>query len=204
MKKDKENKEDKKEYRVDNEIKTDNLLKETTGQYLRLIGDADRKSRIMIIVNSILLTGGVTILTKVIHIAPHVWMAAVILIGFNLVSLFFTLTSVRPELQSHIGKETENNMLHYKKTSEYSLREYTIRLLDTMQDNDKKLDSVIKDLYFYGNLLNRKYELMKIAFRFFYIGIALAILAYLIILLFFHEGLNQPKSMIFIRALFMW
>ena len=71
-----------------------------------------------------------------------------------------------------------------------------------MQDNDKKMDSVIKDLYFYGNLLNRKYTLMKLAFRFFYIGLALAILAYLIILLFFHKDLNLPKTTLFLQALF--
>jgi hypothetical protein len=47
-------------------IKTDLILKETSANYIRLIGDADRKARIMLVVNSIFLTLSVTLITKVI------------------------------------------------------------------------------------------------------------------------------------------
>jgi hypothetical protein len=164
-------------------IRTESLLRETSNHYIRLIGDSDRKARIMIIVNSILLTAGVTVITSVIHHQPLVWISAAILICSNLFALFFTIMSVKPDLQSHISKETENNMLHYKKCMEYDLANYTKQVLDTMHDNDKKIDAVIKELYFFGNLLGAKYRMMKIAYRFFLWGVLVSITSYLIILL---------------------
>lgn len=168
-------------------IKTDSLLRETSSHYIRLIGDADRKARIMLIVNSIMLTAGVTVMSNVIDKYLLVWISATILICSNLISLFFSILSVKPELHNnHIAKETENNMLHYKKCSEYSLGEYSRMMMLTMGDEDKKMDAIIKDLYYYGNLLGMKYKLMKLGYRFFFYGIMVSVVSYLIILLATH------------------
>jgi hypothetical protein len=163
-------------------IRTESLLRDTSNHYLRLIGDSDRKARIMIVVNSLLLTGGLTIITKVIHNQPMVWISATILIIANLMALFFTIMSVKPDLQSHISKETENNMLLYHKCREFSLAEYAKNILNTLHDNDKKIDAKIKEIYFFGNLLDAKYRLMQIAYRFFIWGIVFSITSYLVIL----------------------
>lgn len=72
-------------------IRTEILLRDTSNHYIRLIGDSDRKARIMIVVNSILLTGGVTVITKVIHHQPLVWISAAILIFANLMAFFLPL-----------------------------------------------------------------------------------------------------------------
>jgi hypothetical protein len=171
-----------KKERIPNEIKTDSLLRETSTHYIRLIGDADRKARIMIVVNSILLTISITFLTKTLHQGPPIWISLTLLLISNLVALFFTITSVQPELHVSVGKDTEDNILHYKKSSEYSLREYTTEILNTMQVNDKKVDAMIKELHYFGNLLTRKYKLLKIAYRCFYWGMVVSIMSYLIIL----------------------
>jgi len=172
-----------KKEKVYNEIKTDSLLRETSTHYIRLIGDADRKARIMIVVNSILLTISITFLTKTIQHGPPVWISLTLLIISNLLALFFTIVSVQPEIHVSIGKDTENNILHYKKCSEYSLRDYTANMMNTMHDNDKKVEAVIKELHYFGNLLTRKYKLLKTAYRCFYWGIVLSVTSYLFILL---------------------
>ena len=172
-----------KKEKIHNEIETDSLLRDTSSHYIRLIGDADRKARIMIVVNSILLTISVTLLTKTIHQGPPLWISLTLLIFSNLLALFFTIASVKPEIHVSIGKDTEDNILHYKKCSMYSLRDYTAQILYTMEDNDKKTDAVIKELYYFGNLLSMKYKLLKIAYRCFYWGIVLSISSYLFILL---------------------
>ncbi len=170
-------------------IRTETLLRDTSNHYIRLIGDSDRKARIMIVVNSILLTGGLTAITSVIHHQPLVWISAAILICANLMALFFTIMSVKPDLQSRISKETENNMLHYNKCKEFNLAEYEKHMLTTMHDNDKKVNAVIKELYFFGNLLNMKYKLMKVAYHFFIWGVLVSITSYLVILFFTQSSL---------------
>ena len=182
----------KKKKKNDDGIKTDSLLRETSSHYIRLIGDADRKARIMIVVNSILLTVGVTLLTRVIGTAAHIWISAVLLIIANLITLFFSILSVKPELHSKFDKETENHMLHYKKCIEYTLAEYKNQLLNMLNDNDKKIDAMIKDLYFYGNLLSMKYRLIKVAYRIFFWGLLIVIISYVTILLINYYTRVEP------------
>jgi hypothetical protein len=167
----------------DEGIRTGSLLRGTVANYIRLIGDADRKARIMIVVNSILLTISLSLFTSTLKHIPNIWISAILLIAANLLSLFFVVVSVKPELHSRQDKESENNILHYNKCSEYSLRDYSIELMKVMEDNDKKREAVIKDLYFYGNLLTRKYKLIKIAYRIFFWGILSSVVSYVIILL---------------------
>lgn len=166
----------------DESIKTDSLLRETSSRYIRLIGDADRKARIMLIVNSILLTIGITIITEAINHIQYVWISATILICSNVMTLFFSVLSIKPELPTRFAKETENNILHYKKCSEYALKDYTRLMLDTVNDNEKKMDAIILELYYYGNLLSKKYNLIKMAYQFFLWGIVVSVISYLIIL----------------------
>jgi hypothetical protein len=168
-------------------IKTDILLKETSGNYVRLIGDADRKARIMLVVNSIFITLSVALISKTFTNIPHSWLFASVLMLSNVISLFFSVQSVKPEFNLAKDAETENNILHYKKCSELTLDEYRSQISTTLTDDTLKMDAFIKELYFYGKLLSIKYKLLKIAYYFFLWGIVLAILMYIFILIMFNE-----------------
>ena len=168
-------------------IKTDIILKETSGNYVRLIGDADRKARIMLVVNSIFLTLSIALISKTITNIPYSWLFASVLMFSNVVSLFFSIRSVKPEFNLTKEQETENNILHYKKCDELSLDEYRTQISTTLTDDSLKMDAFIKELYFYGKLLNIKYKLLKIAYYFFLWGIVLAVLTYIFILIVFRE-----------------
>lgn len=177
----------KKEKSSDKKIRTDALLRETSTNYIRLIGDADRKARIMLLVNSVFLTISVTVLAKSIHDIPYVWISATLLMISNVVTLLFSIQSVKPEFRHYPGKESENNIFHYKKCRELSLEKYGEELRDIMNDNTKKLDAIIKEIYHYGNLLTLKYKLLKTAYRVFSWGIVLSVFSYLIIILFINK-----------------
>jgi hypothetical protein len=177
-----------KEDKINHEIKTDSLLRDTSSNYLRLIGDADRKARIMIVVTSIMITICVTLLTKTIHRDTLTWISVVILIISNLLVLFFTIASVRPEIHVSISKDITSNILHYKKVSELTFVDYADRLMTVAGDNALKLDAILKEMYYFGNLLTRKYKLLKIAYRAFYWGLTIAVLSYLLILILTGEG----------------
>ena len=168
-------------------IRTSSLLRTTSANYIRLIGDADRKARIMLIVNSILLTISITLLTKSLNDVPNVWISAAFLIIANIFTLLFSVLSVKPELHRHIAKETEDNILHYKKCIDYNLQDYTALVLDTIHDNDKKMEAVIKDIYYFGNLLNTKYKLINIAYRIFFWGVVVSVTSYFFILSFINR-----------------
>ena len=168
-------------------IKTEVILKETSSNYVRLIGDADRKARIMLVVNTVFLTLSVTLIGKVIVTVQYSWIFGAILMISNVLSLFFSIQSIKPEFAQTTDEDTENNILHYKKTSEVTLDEYRSRINSTLIDETQKMDAFIKELYFYGRLLNIKYKLLKAAYYFFTWGILLAVLSYIILLILFNR-----------------
>lgn len=168
-------------------IKTEVILKETSSNYVRMIGDADRKARIMLVVNSVFLTLSVTLIGKVIVTIQYSWIFAAILMISNVLSLFFSVQSIKPEFGETKDEETENNILHYKKSSEVTLEEYRSRINSTVMDDTQKMDAFIKELYYYGRLLTIKYKLLKVAYYFFTWGILLAVLTYVILLILFNR-----------------
>lgn len=186
-----DNKEIKKEKRKEREankvIRTGSLLRETAGNFIHLISDADRKARIMVVVNSIFLTLSITLLTKSLDNMPFVWISASILLICNVLTLFFSLQSVQPDFPSLRGDLSENNMMHYKKCAQYSLDDYTLHIRDMIFDNEKKLDTQIRELYYYGNLLNIKYKYLRFAYRIFAWGLIFSVGSYIFILLFINK-----------------
>ena len=180
---DKAIKEEFKEWSKEERVDSDDLLRQAHGHNLKLISDVDRKARVIIVVNSILLTLGITIITKLMDHVHYAWISAVILIVTNLLSLFFCLLSVRPEIKSHLGKEVNDNILHYSKASEYKFKDYSEKVHELLHNNEEKVNSLIKDIYFFGNLLTMKYRLMKVSFRIFYSGLAVSVLSYIFFLL---------------------
>lgn len=181
-------KEKRKEKEANKIIKTESLLRETAGNYIHLIGDADRKARIMVVVNSIFLTLSITLLTKSLDNMPFVWISATILLICNVLTLFFSLQSVQPDFPVIRGDLSENNMMHYKKCTQYSLDDYTIHIKEMVSDNDKKLDTQIRELYYYGNLLSIKYKFLRYAYRIFAWGLIFAVASYIFILLFIERS----------------
>lgn len=171
-------------------IKTDLILKETASNYIKLIGDADRKARIMLVVNSIFLTLSVTLISKVIGHISYSWIFSSILMLSNVLSLFFSVQSIKPEFASTKNEDTENNILHYKKCGELTLDEYRSQINSTIIDNAQRMDAFIKELYFYGRLLNIKYKLLKMAYYFFSWGILLAVLTYIFIMIMLNEKVD--------------
>ena len=180
---DKSLKESFKDWTKEEYVDSDDLLRHAHGQNIKLISDVDRKARVIIVVNSILLTLGITIITKLMDHVHYAWISAVILIFSSLLSLLFSLLSIRPEINSHLGKEVNDNILHYSKASEYKFTEYSEKVHELMHNNEEKVNALIKDLYFFGNLLSMKYRLMKISFRIFYTGLATAVVTYIFFLL---------------------
>lgn len=176
-------------------IRTDSLLRETSSHYIRQIGDADRKARIMLVVTSVMITIGVTIITKNVGAVPLAWISATILIIGNVITLVFAIMSIKPTVsKENVADETENNMLHYKTCTEYPLNLYTEKMVETLEDDQKKRDAIIKELYYYGNLLDEKYRNIEKAYRIFLWGIVATIISYLVVFLIHKFGGGQQEG----------
>ncbi|WP_371414585.1 Pycsar system effector family protein [Flavobacterium sp. 140616W15] len=60
------------------------------------------------------------------------------------------------------------------------LHEYEWAMNEMMKDKDYLYGTMIKDLYFLGIVLERKYRLLRVAYNLFMIGIIITVLAFII------------------------
>jgi len=151
----------------------------------------DKKANIMITVNSIILSlvlGGV-IGTKIgdatfqesLDFIP-VFILTLTAMG----SIIFAILSIRPGI-TH-GQFTEKdirnkggNLLFYGNFHGMGERDYEWAFLQMINDQDHLYSTMIKDIYYLGKILERKYKHIRISLTIFLIGLSLSVLSYIIV-----------------------
>lgn len=106
---------------------------------------------------------------------------AVLLIT-NIISLLFALKAVG-SLHSTKGeaKRELKNLLDYEEYGNMTFDDYLRDMKNILADNEKILEYAIIDLYEQGQLLQKKYKYLGVAFRVFGLGMLIAILISLVI-----------------------
>ena len=109
----------------------------------------------------------------------------VILIGFSVISIIFAIQSTRPKVTEgqftkKDVKEKKVNLLFFGNFHQMSLNEFSWGMKEVMKDKDYLYNSMIKDLYFLGLVLNRKYKLLRITYTIFTIGIVVSVISFFV------------------------
>lgn len=165
----------------------DTMFRVTLNNHTRLSEIADSKANILLSVNAIIISIALTtIIPKLDSPAnAHLVTPTLILMLFSVVSIIFAILSTRPKVTS--GTFTRQdiadqkvNLLFFGNFYKVPLEEYEWAVNEMMKDRDYLYNSLIKDLYFLGLVLNRKYKLLRITYTIFMIGIIVSVVAFVI------------------------
>jgi hypothetical protein len=161
------------------------MFRITAANHQRLSDMADNKANIMITVNSIILSVVLSVLIRRIEEYPHLGLPSFILATVNLFSLIFSLLATRPSIPhgTFSEKELEKgnvNLLFFGNFYKMSLPSYTAGMMQMMENNELLYKSMIRDIYFQGIVLSKKYHLLRIAYNIFMFGIVVSVLAFII------------------------
>jgi len=159
--------------------------------HITLSGMADTKSNIMISVNSILISIVVTVLFNKLERFPLLLTPTLMLITGCLATVIFAVLATRPNVSS--GKFTredienkKTNLLFFGNFHNMELKQYDWGMKEMMKDSDFLYSSLIKDLYFNGKVLSRKYKLLRISYTIFLFGFVSSIIGFTIVLLAYY------------------
>ena len=99
---------------------------------------------------------------------------------FSVISIIFAILSTRPKVTSgtFTRKDIEDkkvNLLFFGNFYKMPLEEYEWAVNEMMKDREYLYGSMIKDLYFLGKVLNRKYALLRTTYTIFMIGIIVSV-----------------------------
>jgi hypothetical protein len=184
----KEKKKDKK--RSDRGIET--MFRITSTNHLELSALADNKANIMISVNSIIISIVVTVLIRKLEEYPNYIIPTVMLVGTCLTAMVFAILATRPKVTNRTVNKADvqnkkGNLLYFGNFHELSLNEYKEGMHALMEDGNYLYDSMITDIYFLGEVLAKKYRLLRKSYNIFMFGFVVSVLSFLIATFFFES-----------------
>ena len=159
--------------------------------HITLSGMADTKANIMISINSIILSVVVTVLFRKLEEFPNLLIPTLMIVTVGLVTIVFAVLATRPHITD--GKFTKEdikakktNLLFFGNFHGMELSNFDWGMREMMKDSDYLYGSLIKDIYFNGKVLAKKYRYLRLSYSFFMFGFVASIIAFLIAMLLFY------------------
>lgn len=162
------------------------LFRTTSQNHYTLNEMVDKKANIMITVNSIILTviiGG-AFRASMPEIASFNLSVAILSVS-SFLSVTFAVMAIAPnKTQGRFTKEEiknkQGNLLYFGNFHKMSEKEYEWGMLQKLNDSDYLYSTMIKDIYYLGKTLDRKYNLIRTSLVTFIAGLALSFGLYFI------------------------
>jgi hypothetical protein len=162
------------------------LFRNTSRNDYTLNKMVDGKARIMITINSIILSlilGGIIgkSSNEVVLNIPSIIFAVT-----NLISIAFAIISITPnKTQGNFTEEDirskKGNLLYFGNFHNMHYRDFEWAFLQLLQDKDYLYTSMIKDFYYQGQILQVKNKLIRISLYTFLLGLVVAIVSHFVI-----------------------
>lgn len=161
------------------------MFRTTSQNHLMLSQMADNKSNILITINSIILSIVVSVLVRKLEENPNLVIPTIMLVIVCLSTTVFAILATRPNLSSGRftrddikGKRT--NLLFFGNFHRMSVEDYEWSVKEMMKDADYLYGSLIKDIYYLGKVLGRKYRFLRLAYNIFMFGFVISIISFII------------------------
>jgi hypothetical protein len=144
---------------------------------------ADNKAHIMISVNSIIISAVLGLIIGKLEENRYLIFPTIIILLTSVATIIYSILATRPKATrgTFSPEQVENksvNLLFYGSFYNMELTEYDDGMRKMMEDHAFLYGSLIKDTYWQGKVLGRKYRLLRISYSIFMYGIAVSVIAY--------------------------
>lgn len=163
----------------------DTLFRVTLNNHTRLSDIADSKANILLSVNAIIISVCLSVLVPKLD-APknsHLILPSFILLLSSVLTIIFAILSTKPNVtkttfsaQDIVNRKV--NLLFFGNFQQMQFDDYHNAMKDLIKDRDYIYDSMVKDLYYLGKVLDRKYKLLSITYKIFMAGIIISVLSF--------------------------
>lgn len=159
------------------------MFRVTQTNHIRLSAMADNKANIMLSINAIILSIVISSIFPSLASNPNIAAPTAILILVCILSIVFATLSTRPKItQGTFTKDDilnkKANLLFFGNFFNVELEEYEWGMKQVMKDRDYLYSSMIRDFYFLGKVLAKKYKYLRICYQVFMFGLILAMISY--------------------------
>lgn len=163
------------------------MFRVTLNNHTKLSQIADSKANILLSVNAIIISVALSTLIPKLD-GPsnsHLIIPTFVMIMSSVACIILAIMSTRTKVSSgtFTRKEIEEkkvNLLFFGNFYKMPMEEYLWAMKEMMADRQYLYDTMIKDLYYLGIVLNRKYKLLRLTYTVFTIGIIASVIAFVV------------------------
>lgn len=166
------------------------VFRVTSHNHMELSSMADNKAHIMISVNSIIISIMFSVLLGRLEYYPHLAVPTFLLALVCVVTIIFAVLATRPNVSG--GRFTEDdirqkktNLLFFGNFYKMELDEYNWAMDEMLRDKDFIYGNMIKDVYYLGVVLARKYRYLRISYSVFMYGLIVSLIAFGVAVMFY-------------------
>ncbi len=174
------------------------MLRLASSNHIKLSDMADRKANILISVNAIIISVVLSQLVRKLQTDPYLVIPTITFLSFSVIIIVIAILATRPKLNNGrfvdadvINKKT--NLLFFGNFHKMTHMEYETAMRTMMKDSDYLYSSMIQDIFHLGQVLGKKYRLIRLAYNLFMIGIIVSVVAFTLSALFYPA---QPAGVI--------
>jgi predicted metal-dependent HD superfamily phosphohydrolase len=164
---------------------TETMFRVTSHNHITLSSMADNKANTVISINTLIIGIMFSLLVPRLVEFPRLVIPTLILLAVCLTAIIFATIATRPQITSGIFtrediQQKRTNLLFFGNFHKMQLEDFEWGLKEMMNDRDYLYGSMIKDIYFLGKVLGKKYNYLRISYNIFMYGLVLAVIAFII------------------------
>lgn len=161
------------------------MFKTALRNHLDLSNLADNKANIMISINAAIVTFALPVAWSYISTLEYLLWPSITLLVTCLSSMVFATLATRPiKMMGFTDEEKikagQSNLFFFGNFFKMSFDEYFRGMQQTIEQEDRLEGAIMRDLYFLGKSLGRKYSQLRVCYNIFMLGIILTVLVFLI------------------------
>lgn len=159
------------------------MFKTSLRNHIELSALADNKANIMLSINAIIITITMPLAAGYVAGSPFLMAPMAVLIGTCMTAMFFATMATRPsKMTGETSKEAvekgEANLFFFGNFFRMNFDEYRDGMRFVAADEERLDSAILRDLFFLGKSLGRKYSLLRICYGVFLAGMGLTVLAF--------------------------
>lgn len=181
----KESSENKKEKESKSDRSVDTLFRVTLNNHTRLSDIADSKANILLSVNAIIISVCLSVLVPKLDTPKnsHLIIPTFLLLFSSVLTIIFAILSTKPNVTktkftNQDVADRKVNLLFFGNFNRMIFDDYSYAMKDLIKDREYIYDSMVKDLYYLGKVLDRKYRLLSVTYKIFMAGIIISVLSF--------------------------
>lgn len=154
--------------------------------HVELSAIADNKSNIMISINGIIISIIIASISSKIDSNPWLLLPTSLLLITCMIALVYSILAARPRV-SHEKvtlddvRANRSNILYFGNFFKLKRDEYVTGIEELMADSERLYNTMARDLYGLGTVLETKFRLLRIAYNVFMWGLALSVCSYILV-----------------------